>query len=333
MKIGIVGLPNVGKSSLFNLLTGAKAPVAPFPFTTIDRNVGMAVIPDARLDRIAALNHAVRKTPAAIEMVDIAGLIRGAAQGQGLGNTFLAHIRDVQLVLHVLRAFDDPDIPHCTGRVDPLSDHGIVRSEIFLADLDLVDRRIAHIKKKVECRDEMAALERIRESLQRGQVPGEGVAEVPLISRIPEIVVLNLDEDGRFQTTVPGYRLSARLEQDIAEFTAAEQQELRAAARLEIAGPPGLVDACLQCLGMIRFYTTKGEETRAWAIPAATRIVDAAGMIHSDIRDGFIKAEVIRYDDLDRCGSVASVHEKGRAKIEGKDYVVQDGDIILIRFR
>jgi small GTP-binding protein len=333
MKIGIIGLPNVGKSSLFNLLTKANAQVAKFPFTTIDRNVGMAVIPDERLPRIVEITRSPKVTYPAVEIVDIAGLIKGAAQGEGLGNKFLAHIRDVDLVLHVLRCFADPDIPHTAETIDTRRDYEIVRAELFLSDLDIVERRVDKIKKKAECREEMTKLTRIIVRLGQGKIPEDRVPDLPLLSTIPEIVVLNLDEDGKFKDVPPGYRLSVKLEEDVVDFTESEKAGLRREANLEPTGHRGLVDQCLKALGIIIFYTIKGEETRGWPIRQGTKVIDAAGKIHTDLQEGFIKAEVLKCDDLVRSGGYAEAHHAGCTKIEGRDYVVQDGDVILVKFR
>jgi len=333
MKIGIVGLPNVGKSSLFNLLTKANAPVAKFPFTTIDRNVGMAVIPDKRLPRIVEITKSPKLTYPAVEIVDIAGLIKGAAQGEGLGNKFLSHIRDVDLVLHVLRCFADPDIPHTAENMDTSRDYDIVRAELFLSDLDIVDRRIDKIKKKAECREEMTKFSKIREFIEKGKIPEERLPDLPLLSTIPEILVLNLDEDGKFKDGLPGFRLSVKLEEDVVDFTEADKEGLRREANLEPNGLRGLVDQCLKVLGIIIFYTIKGEETRGWPIRKGTKVIDAAGKIHTDLQKGFIKAEVLKCDDLVSSGGYAEAQHAGCTKIEGKEYIVQDGDVILIKFR
>jgi ribosome-binding ATPase YchF (GTP1/OBG family) len=333
MKIGITGLPNVGKSSLFNLLTKANAQVAKFPFTTIDRNVGMTLIPDQRLQKIIGITKSAKVTYPAIEIVDIAGLIKGAAQGEGLGNKFLSHIRDVNLVLHVLRCFTDPDIPHIAENINARRDYEIVRAELYLSDLDIVERRIDKIKKKAECREEMVKLEQIKETLAKGQISRETLPDLPLLSVIPEIVVLNLDEDGKFHNGIPGYRLSVKLEEAIQDFSESEKKELRKETEIDPNGLPGLVELCLKTLGIIIFYTIKGEETRGWPIRRGTKVIDAAGMIHSDIKEGFIKAEVLKCDDLWNSGGYNEAQHAGCTKIEGKEYVVQDGDVILIKFR
>jgi GTP-binding protein YchF len=333
MKIGIIGLPNVGKSSLFNLLTHANALVAKFPFTTIERNVGVVIIPDERLDKIVEVTKSPKKTYAHIDFVDIAGLIKGASKGEGLGNKFLSHIRDVDLVIHILRCFSDSDIPHTDTELNPKKDYEVVRSELFLADLEIVERRMDKIKKKFEAREEFETLLRIKSALERAEIPQERIAGLPLLTTIPEIIVLNFDEDGSFKTDFNGYRISVKLEEDIKDFSEQEKMELRREAGLEPEGTTGLLKLCLKRLSMITFFTIKGEESRAWLIESGTKVVDAGGKIHSDLKEGFIKAEVLRYEDLLRAGSFNNAHEQGLTKIEGKDYIVQDGDIILIKFK
>lgn len=333
MKIGIIGLPNVGKSSLFNLLTGANAQVAKFPFTTIERNVGVVTIPDERLDKIVEMIKSPKKTYANIDFVDIAGLIEGASKGEGLGNRFLSHIRDVDCILHILRCFYDSDIPHIDTTINPLKDYEIVRSELYLADLELVERRMEKIKKKIEAKLEYETLKRIKESLEKGEIPKEKITDLPLISTIPEIVVLNFDEDGRFKTDIEGYRISVKLEEDIEGFTEEEKKALRKEANLEPEGLNGLIRLCLRQLSIITFFTIKGEEARAWIIKSGTRAIDGAGKIHTDLKEGFIKAEIISYEDFIRAKSFTNAHNLGLIRIEGRDYIIQDGEIILIKFR
>ncbi len=333
MKIGIIGLPNVGKSSLFNLLTQANAQVASFPFTTIDRNIGMASIPDERLDKIVEIVKPQKFRYATIEFVDIAGLIEGAHQGEGLGNKFLAHIRDVDLIFHILRCFAEPDIPHTQNGLNPESDYDIVRTELLLSDLEITERRIEKIHKKTELKKELNLLLSIKEDLSQGKVPQIQPDNLPLLSTKPEIRVLNIDEDGKFQVQIPGYRISVKLEQDITEFNEKEKEELRREAGVNPTGPAGLIRLALEKLRLILFYTIKGEETRAWPVKQGTRVFDAAGMIHTDIQKGFIKAEVLNFNDFITAGGFVQAQQKGLTKIEGKDYIIQDGDIILIKFR
>jgi len=333
MKIGIIGLPNVGKSSIFNLLTEAHAQVAKFPFTTIDRNVGMASIPDERLPKIVEIIKSPKMKFANIEFIDVAGLIKGAAQGDGLGNKFLSHIRDVDLIIHVLRCFTEQDIPHTDSNIMPRRDYDIVRTELFLSDLTVVERRLDKIKKKAECREEAEKLNEIKQYLSQGVVPETTVPDLPLLSVKEEIVVLNTDEDGQCQNAVEGYRLSVKLEEEMLEFTEGEKEDFRKAAGLDPRGLSGLLECCLDRLSVIQFFTIKGEEARAWLVPSGTTVVNAAGKIHSDMQSGFIRAEVLHYNDFIKAGGFAQAHQDGLTKIEGKDYRVKDGDIILIKFR
>ncbi|KPK67008.1 hypothetical protein AMJ87_14075 [candidate division WOR_3 bacterium SM23_60] len=333
MKVGIVGLPNVGKSSLFNLLTQAHAQVASFPFTTIDRNVGMVTIADRRLVQIVEKTKSPKVRGATIEFVDIAGLIKGAAHGEGLGNQFLAHIRDVDLIVHLVRGFSDPDIPHAETDIVPERDYDIVRTELLLSDLAIVERRINKIKKKVECREECEVLNTIRDALSRGEIPRQSVPDMPLVSVKNEIVVLNVDEQGTFKSAMDAYRLSVKLEEALIEFSEDERNELRREAAVAPNGLTGLLDLCMKELCIILFYTIKGEEARAWPVREGTKVIDAAGMIHTDMKAGFIKAEVLGYDEFLRTGGFTQAQHAGMTRIEGKEYMVRDGDIILIKFR
>jgi GTP-binding protein YchF len=327
MKVGIVGLPNVGKSSLFNLLTNAGAQVAKFPFTTIDRNVGMVAIPDERIENIVAITKSPKMKYASIEFVDIAGLIKDAHKGEGLGNKFLAHIRDVDLIVHVLRCFTAPDVAHVSSELSPKDDYLIVRTELLLADLEIVERRIEKIKKAAEYREELTRLEKVRDELGRGKIPSEIPGDLPMLATKPEIVLLNLDDEGGFTSEQPGYRISIKLEEEISGFEEKEKQELRSDAGLNIEGSAGLIRLCLERLSMITFYTIKGEEARGWTVKRGTGIIEAAGKIHTDMQKGFIKAEVLSYNDFMKARGFTC------PKIEGKEYIIQDGDIILIKFR
>ena len=333
MKVGIIGLPNVGKSSLFNLLTQAHAQVASFPFTTIDRNVGMVTISDRRLEQIVKKTKSPKVRGAAIEFVDIAGLIKGAAHGEGLGNQFLAHIRDVDLVVHLVRGFSDPDIPHAETDIVPERDYDIVRTELLLSDLAIVERRINKVKKKAECRDECDILNTMRDALSRGEIPHQSVQDVPLVSVKKEIVVLNVDEQGSFKSTMNAYRLSVKLEEALLAFSADEQKELRRESAVAPNGLTGLLELCMKELSIVLFYTIKGEEARSWPIREGTKVIDAAGMIHSDMKEGFIKAEILSYEEFLRTGGFTQAQHTGVTRIEGKEYLVKDGDIILIKFR
>jgi GTP-binding protein YchF len=333
MKIGIIGLPNVGKSSLFNLLTTAHAQVADFPFTTIDRNIGMAPIFDKRLLNIAKITQSAKVTCAQIEYVDIAGLIKGASHGEGLGNTFLAHIRDVDLILHVIRCFSDPNIPHIDTIIAPDRDYDIVRTELYLSDLELIERRMEKMKKNAEKKEEYGKLKKIQESLAQGKTLKNTTVSLPLISCKPEIIVLNVDENKGFQSSIDGYYVSVKLEYDIIDMGENEKRELRSDINVEASGLVGLVEQCCKKLSLITFYTIKGDETKAWLVPDKTRVQEAAGKIHSDMERGFIKAEVISYDVFMTGRGFSPAQHIGKARIEGRDYIVQDGDIILVKFK
>ncbi|MBE0432439.1 redox-regulated ATPase YchF [candidate division WOR-3 bacterium] len=333
MRVGIIGLPNVGKSSLFNLLTKAGAQVAKFPFTTIDRNVGMVMIPDERLDHIVEITKSPKMRYASIEFVDIAGLIKDAHKGEGLGNKFLAHIRDVDCIVHVLRCFEAADVARTTAQLSPSDDHSIVRTELMLADLEIVERRIEKIKKAAEFREELQRLTRIKDELSKGRMPGEVHGEIPLLAQKKEIVVLNLDDEGKFTGVPDGYRISVRLEEEIGDFTEEEKTELRKDAGAHPRGLVGLVERCMEELSVILFYTIKGEEARAWPVPRGTTVFEAAGKIHTDMQRGFIRAEVLPCADFIRARGFAEAQSQGYAKVEGREYVLHDGDIVLIKFR
>jgi len=333
VKAGIIGLPNVGKSSLFNLLTTAHAQVANFPFTTIDRNVGMAPIADSGLVAIAKIAQSARMTCAYLELVDIAGLIKGASRGEGLGNTFLSHLRDVDMILHVVRCFRDPQVTHIDAEILPERDYDIVRSELLLADLELIERRMNKIRKKAECREEYEQLNTLYETLGKGKVPSDQHQELPLLSTKKEMVILNLDENAGYTGTMKGYRISVRMEEDIKDMSAEEKQELRREINADINGAGGLIEQCCERLSLITFYTIKGEEARAWLLPKGSTVQTAAGKIHSDMEKGFIKAEVLAYDDYIAAKGFTEAQQSGKTRIEGKEYVVQDKEIILIKFR
>jgi hypothetical protein len=349
MRIGLVGLPNVGKSSLFNLLTEAGARVDAFPFTTLEKNTGVVLVPDERLARIQELLKPERLTPAHVEFVDIAGLVKGASQGEGLGNKFLAYIREASLMLHILRAFDS-GVVHPYGNVDPERDMEIAESELALADLEVVERRLETLVKETRTPEHqilLNALLKTQAALGGGLVlpsllPEEraAVRAFGLFVQKPVIYALNCSQDVASDATrwpkLQGkdlFLFSAALETEIKDFADAEKRELRQSLRLAEAGPAGIVERCFARLGLIRFYTVKGKESRAWAIEQGTHVVDAARSIHSDMADGFIKADVLSYDDLVAAGDFALAREQGKVKVEGKGYAVKDGDVILIKFR
>ncbi len=350
MKIGIVGLPNVGKTSLFNLLTGAKARVDLFPFTTIDKNIGVVVVPDERLWKIAQTVKPKRVTPAHIDFIDIAGLIKGASMGEGLGNQFLTHIRTADLILHLIRNFSSTDIPHVLDTVDPDRDLEIVEAELAIADLTIVEKRLSSVLKETnspEKRHLVSALEKLAAQLHQDFVPPvltseerSAVKDLALFVIKPIIYGLNCSDSqpadpGSFPKLARRHPIlfSTELEQAVADLSEKEKVELRLSLNLAPAGPTEIVTACFNALDLIRFYTVKGEETRAWSAPRGITTLDAAYMIHTDIGKGFIKAEVVNWQDLLNAGSFQQAHTTGKVKIEGKSYLVQDGDVLLIRFK
>ncbi len=359
---GIVGLPNVGKSSLFNALTAsAAAEAGNFPFTTIEPNVGRVPVPDPRLDRIAAIARSAKVVPTHLEFVDIAGLVAGASKGEGLGNKFLANIREVDAVLHVLRCFEDDDVHHVSGSVDPLRDADVVETELMLADLESLEKRQAALVKKArggekEAREALTVIEPILEALREGRparaVPfGAGERErvrlLQLLTAKPLLYVCNVDEG----SAAGGNAWSAK----VAERAAAERAEVVAvsaaieAELAEIADPEeraaflndlglsetGLarvITAGYKLLGLLTFFTAGPKESRAWTVPAGSRAPQAAGCIHSDFERGFIRAETIACEDYIALGGEQACRDAGKMRSEGRDYVVQDGDILLFRF-
>jgi GTP-binding protein YchF len=350
MKVGIVGLPNVGKTSLFNLLTGAHARVDLFPFTTVEKNVGVVTVPDERLERLAQIIKPRKVTPAHIDFVDIAGLVKGASQGEGLGNKFLAHIRESHLILHLVRNFTTPDITHIFDSVDPERDVAIVESELALADLTIVERRLAAARKEPATPERntlISALEKLTAALSQGFTPPsltsdekQVVREFNLFILKPIVYAINCGDEqpvdpNKFPRLAARTNLlfSAALEQEIADLPEPDKRELRSSLNLAPEGPAGIVQRCFAALNLIRFYTVKGEESRAWSAPIGTTALEAAYMIHTDIGKGFIKAEVISYQELISAGSFKAAQDAGKVKIEGKNYQIQDGDVLLIRFK
>ena len=364
LKVGLVGLPNVGKSTLFNAVSQAGADAANFPFCTIDPNVGVVAVPDDRLDRLAELARPEKVVPTAIEFVDIAGLVAGASQGEGLGNQFLAHIREVDAVCNVVRCFENDDVVHVAGSVDPARDIEIVTTELALKDLETVERRLERARRAakgsakaaVSERDQLAAL---LDHLADGQVartfPGELdpslARELSLLTSKPVLYAANVAEDelgahgeGTGNAYVEVVReiaaregaevvvISAQVEAELAELDGAERAEYLADLGLERSGLERLIEHAYTLLGLRTFFTTGPKQVRAWTVPAGSTAPRAAREIHTDFERGFIKAEVIAYDDFDRLGSEAAARDAGRLRIEGKEYVVADGDVILFRF-
>ncbi len=363
MKLGIVGLPNVGKSTLFNAITNAGAQSANYPFCTIEPNVGVVAVPDKRLDKLAEMYEPEKYTPATIEFVDIAGLVKGASKGEGLGNKFLANIREVDAIVHVVRCFENDDIIHVDGSIDPKRDIETINVELILSDIEMLERRIDKTRKLIKgdkkYQTELDFFIRVKEALEEGKsaravecTPEEEemLASVALLTNKPIIYAANLSDSDFRDGIVEGNKffdsvkeiaasenaavlpICAEIEAEISGMEPEEKELFLSEMGLEQSGLDRLINACYELLGLISYLTAGKPEVRAWTIKKGTKAPQAAGKIHTDFERGFIRAEVVAFDDLMACGSMAAAKEKGLVRSEGKEYVMQDGDIVLFRF-
>ncbi|MFW6206836.1 MAG: redox-regulated ATPase YchF [Gemmatimonadota bacterium] len=367
LNVGIVGLPNVGKSSLFNALTAAGAPSENYPFCTVEPNVGTVAVPDERLDRIHGVSESKERTPTFIHFVDIAGLVEGASEGEGLGNQFLGQIREVHAIAHVLRCFEDPDVAHVSGSVDPVRDREVVETELALADLATVERRLERIEKKArsgeqDARKELAVLQKTHAVLAEGDPvrsveladhEARWIRGLHLLTSKPVLYVANVGEED-----LPGgeeenehvraleeaveaegggeeaeiVTVCTKIESELAELEPEERKAFLEELGLERSGLERLINAAYRLLGLITFFTTGPKETRAWTVRSGATAPEAAGQIHTDFQRGFIRAETISFDELMEAGSMKAARERGLIRAEGRDYEVRDGDVILFRF-
>ena len=362
MKLGIVGLPNIGKSTLFNAITQAGAESANYPFCTIEPNIGVVAVPDDRLTRLEKMYNSEKVIPAAIEFYDIAGLVKGASKGEGLGNKFLSHIREVSAILHVVRSFEDSNVMHVDGKIDPVSDVETINLELVFSDLEVVEKRILKATKLAKSDKsllpELELLKKLKDALENGkpvytlnldEAELEIIKNFSLLSNKPVIYVANVSEediadDGKSNEYVQQLRehaksenamvvvISAKIEAEISELVDDEKELFLGELGIQESGLDQLIKASYSLLGLISFLTAGPKETRAWTLKKGLKAPQAAGKIHTDFERGFIRAEIVSYDDIDNCGTYAVAKEKGLVRLEGKDYIVKDGDVILFRF-
>lgn len=362
MKLGIVGLPNVGKSTIFNALTAAGVESANYPFCTIEPNVGVVAVPDERLDILTKMYNPKKTTPAVMEFVDIAGLVKGAGKGEGLGNKFLSHIRETDAIAHVVRCFDDSNVVHVDGSVDPIRDVETINLELIFSDLEMLDRRIDKCGKMLKSGEkkykvEMAFYTRLKEWLEQGKPARsfiyeeqdlEYMKDLFLLTSKPVVYVANISEDDILDDSENPYvntlreiarednseiiTVCASIEQELAGLSESDKKEFLKELGINQSGLSKLIKASYKLLGLISFLTAGEPEVRAWTIQRGTKAPQAAGKIHSDFERGFIRAEVVAYDTLVECGSMHNAKEKGLVRSEGKEYIMKDGDIVLFRF-